>query len=251
MRVFNTHSTPPRYAKSFARQLDHLLARYDAIDPYRLEEILERGPPAQRPSALFTFDDGFRNHFEVAAAELERRGARGIFCLPAAFLSVPREKQIEWCRTRIRRAPNAEHSDEDLYAMSWDQARELIARGHRICCHSLTHEVLSAQTSTRTLESEIVESRHRLEDELAVPIDGFCWPSDRDRNAAAAQQLVRETYDYALLGYTQPLRKGHSRLDVNRTRIEASWPLEAVDLQISGLVDSAFMLRRARALLGR
>ena len=98
--MFNTHATPPRYAEWFGRQLDHLLARYEPLDPYRLEQTLEVGASGRRPAAVFTFDDGFRNHFEVAAAELEKRGARGIFSIPAAFPSVPVAEQVEWCRSR-------------------------------------------------------------------------------------------------------------------------------------------------------
>ncbi len=253
IRVFNTHSTPRRYAASFGRQLDHLLARYEPLNPYRLEEVLELGPSGRRPLAVFTFDDGFRNHFEVAAAELEKRGARGIFSIPADFLSVPEGKQVQWCRRRIRYSLDvAEHAqDEDLLAMSWDQARELVARGHRICCHTLSHEVLSARTSRQTLEVEVVESRQRLEDELGVPVDGFCWPVEFDPRATAAVQLVRSTYAYALVTDTRALRKGNDPFNVFRTRFEASWPLEALDLHTSGIIDGAHLLRRVRGSLAR
>ena len=251
IRVFNMHSTPLRYAESLGRQLDHLLERYDPIDPRQLEATLQRGPATDQPLALFTFDDGLRNHYEVAAPELERRGARGVFCIPAVFPSLSSADQVDWFRTRVRSEPNAEHlHDEDLHAMTWDQARELVDRGHRICSHSLTHEVLNSRTPGPTLEAEIVEARKRLEDQLGSTVDGFCWPSDRDPHAADARRLVRETYGYAMLGDTRPMRKGHSPLDVYRTRIEASWPMELVDLQVSGLIDAAFIARRARSLLG-
>lgn len=253
IRVFSTHATPERYADSFGRQLDHLLARYEAVDPYRLEDALRRGPTKDRPLAVFTFDDGFRNHHEVAAVELERRGARGIFSVPAEFPSVPRDRQVDWCRRRIRfEFDGAEHAyADDLLAMSWDQARDLVARGHRICCHTATHEVLRPDTPAPTLVSEIVESRGRLEDELGVPVDGFCWPVEHDPHAAAAQRLIRTNYSYALLSDTRPLRRGHDPLAVHRTRFEASWPLEGLDLQVSGVIDGVFALRRARARLAR
>jgi peptidoglycan/xylan/chitin deacetylase (PgdA/CDA1 family) len=248
IRVFNLHGTPPRYRQSFGQQLDHLLARYDAADPHRLEEVLARGPSDGRALALFTFDDGLRNHFTVAAEELEERGARGIFSIPVTFPSVPIGKQAEWFRAHVRRRSNAEHSnDDDLYAVSWEQVRQLRTRGHRICCHSLTHEVLRKDTPWPQLKAEIVDSRRRIEHELGGPVDGFCWPSERDRRAIRAQQLVAKTYGYALVGDTRPLRKGHDPLDVNRTRLEASWPVEAVDLQVSGLIDAIFVLRRLRA----
>ena len=248
IRVFNTHATPPRYAASFGRQLDHLLDRYDAVDPYRLEQVLEHGPSARRPLAVFTFDDAFWNQYAVAAAALEERGARGIFAVPAEFPSIPSGEQIAWCKKRIRWSPDAaEHArDEDLRAMSWDQARDLVARGHRICSHTLSHEVLTSRTSLEVLEAEIVDSRHRLEDALGVMVDGFCWPVEFDARATAAVQLVRETYGYALVTDTRGLRKGHDPFNIYRTRFEASWPLEALDLHTSGIIDGVHVLRRAR-----
>ena len=131
--------------------------------------------------------------------------------------------------------------------MSWDQVRELVDRGHRICCHSLSHEVLGPGTTNRTLTAEVVESRTRLEDELGVPVDGFCWPVSFDPRARAAIRLVREIYEYGLVTDTAPLRKGHDPLNVYRTRFEVSWPLEALDLHTSGVIDVAHLLRRVRA----
>ena len=79
-----------------------------------------------------------------------------------------------------------------------------------------------------------------------MPVDGFCWPVQRDPQATVALELVRATYSYGLSGDTRPVRKHHDPLDVYRTRLEASWPLEAVDMQISGIIDLIFALRRLR-----
>jgi peptidoglycan/xylan/chitin deacetylase (PgdA/CDA1 family) len=247
IRVFNYHGTPRRYGALFGLQIDHLLTRYDPVDPYRLEQALAEGPAGGRPLAVFTFDDGLRNHFTVAAAALEKRGIRGIFCIPVEFPSLSPPDQIDWFRKRVRPTPNAEHAhDDDLYAMSWDEARQLVARGHRICCHSLSHEVLDRNTPRRRLEAEIIDSKERLEEKLGVPVDGFCWPVQRDPQATVALELFRATYSYGLSGDTRPVRKNHDPLDVYRTRLEASWPLEAVDMQISGIIDLIFALRRLR-----
>jgi peptidoglycan/xylan/chitin deacetylase (PgdA/CDA1 family) len=252
MRVFNYHGTPERFAESFGRQVDLLLSRFKAIDPYELEEVLSTGPQQGDSLAAFTFDDGLENHFTVAASELEERGARGIFCIPAVFPSISRARQSAWFRDRVRSRPDAEHrTDEDCYAMSWEQARELISRGHRVCSHSVTHEVLSAKTDEQTLVSEIVGSRAQLESELETTVDGFCWPVLRDERATRALELVAATYRYSLVADTRPLRRGHSLLDVNRTRLEASWPLEAVEFQISGMMDTMFAAQRLREALKR
>jgi hypothetical protein len=79
-------------------------------------------------------------------------------------------------------------------------------------------------------------------------VDGFCWPVEFNPRATAAVKLVRATYAYALVTDTRALRKGHDPLNVYRTRFEASWPLEALDLHTSGIIDGVHLLRRARTL---
>src|SRR5690348_15837172 len=108
-----------------------------------------------------------------------------------------------------------------------------------MCCHYVRQEVFGPETTNRKLTTEIVESRKRLEDELGVAVDGFCWPVRFDLRASAAIRLVHATYDYGLVTDTAPLRKGHDPLNVYRTRFQVSWPLEALDLHTSGIIDVA------------
>ena len=245
IRVFNYHGTPERLRQSFAAQLDYLLDRYAPVDPYDVERIVVEGS-SNGPLAVFTFDDGLEGHYTVAANELESRGARGIFCVAAAFPDVPFDEQAAWFRARVRAGIDAEHaSDDEQRSMSWAQARDLVARGHRICSHTLTHEVITAGTDDTTLAREIRDSRFRLEEELRSTVAGFCWPVVRDPAADTALALVRRTYAYALVGDTRPLRRGHDPYEIWRTRLEASWPLDAVEFQVSGLFDAYF---RGRAL---
>ena len=252
MRVIVTHGTPPRYAATYGAQLDRLLERYRPLDPYRLEEALRDGPPDGRPACVFTFDDALLNNYEVAAVELERRGARGIFSVPVDFPSVPAAEQPAWFRSHVRAEPDAEHAgDDDLRAMSWEQVRDLVARGHRVCCHTTSHRRIDTATPAAVVHAELVAARALLEERLDTSVDGFCWPVEYDPQAAAAITVARSTYSWTLVTDTSPLRRGHDPYVVNRTRIEASWPVEAVDFQLSGAIDAAFIVYRLRAALAR
>ncbi len=58
-----------------------------------LSEAIERiasPAPWREPAALVTFDDGYRDNFEIAAPILRDRGVPATFFLPTAFLESPR-----------------------------------------------------------------------------------------------------------------------------------------------------------------
>jgi peptidoglycan/xylan/chitin deacetylase (PgdA/CDA1 family) len=249
-RVIVTHGTPERFRATYAAQLDRLLERFEPLDPHRLEESLRpgagtgTGTGARRraPWVAFTFDDALLGNYEVAAEELERRGARGIFSVPVDFPAVPRAEQPAWFRAHVREEPDAEHAtDEDMLAMSWEQVRDLVARGHRLACHTASHLRIDATTPPEALAREIAESRGRLEELAGTTVDGFCWPVVYDPRATEAIAVARATYSWTLITDTSPVRAGHDPLAIHRTRIEASWPVEAVDFQVSGAVDAAFV----------
>jgi len=225
-----------------ARQIDHVLERYVAASPNDLTQLTS----ASHSVAVFTFDDGLANNFQVAAPLLEARGLTGVFCVVAAFPDVPPDRQAAWFRTHVRPASDAEHLDDpDLRSLTWDEIRELIARGHQIACHSYTHCVIDANTPREVLVREILGARDALRARLpGVPIEGFCWPVNFDEQAIVAEDIVRANYQYALCGGSMPLFRGYDPFRIHRTNIEASWPLEVIDLQFSGAIDAKFLASR-------
>jgi peptidoglycan/xylan/chitin deacetylase (PgdA/CDA1 family) len=254
VRVVNYHGVPPRLGDSFARHLDQLLTRFGGADGNDLERLLEEGP-GDRPAIVFTFDDGLANHLEIVAPRLEERGLRGIFAIPAEFPSIARADQPRWHRERVYPTANEEHKyDEDRLALTWEQVGELAARGHRICSHSYGHRPVDASVDSESYRREIVGSRSLLEAELGgnVPVDGFAWPGPWQNDPApAAEALVRSTYAYTLQGESRPLYPGHDPHRVYRTNLEPSWPLDVVDLQLSGVVDVYLAVKRLRRRLRR
>jgi len=62
--------------------------------------------------------------------------------------------------------------------------------------------------------------------------------------AHAAEAAVRATYRYALCDGSLPLFKGHDPYRIHRTNIEASWPSDVVDLQLSGVIEAKYLLNQ-------
>lgn len=126
-----------------------------------LDAALERSGPWGLQHA-WTFDDGYQS--DLAASELLwRRRLSGFF-----FLTVG------WIGTR----PGF---------LSWDEARAIVKRGHRIGSHGWTHRLLP-RLSDSELELELARSREFLQDQLNVPVETLAAPGGRwnPRVAAAA-----------------------------------------------------------------
>lgn len=81
-----------------------------------------------------TFDDGIQEDYTLIAPHLDRCGLKGTFCINGAFIG----------NLDDRFAPR----------MTWDQCRELDARGHEIANHSWSHQ--------NEYEISIEETRHEI-----------------------------------------------------------------------------------------
>ena len=64
---------------------------------------------------------------------------------------------------------------QDL-VMDAAQVRELVAMGHEIGSHSVSHEILPL-LDREALEREIADSKVRLEQESGMPVASFCYPN--------------------------------------------------------------------------
>jgi peptidoglycan/xylan/chitin deacetylase (PgdA/CDA1 family) len=102
--------------ESFRAQIDELAHRMRILTLADAIERIASGPPWREPVALITFDDGYRDNFEVAAPILRDRGLPATFFLPTAFLEEPR---LPWwdrvaCiikQTRVRRLELPRNAD--------------------------------------------------------------------------------------------------------------------------------------------
>jgi peptidoglycan/xylan/chitin deacetylase (PgdA/CDA1 family) len=97
-----------------------------------------------------TFDDGTLDQYLLAAPELEARGIRGTFFI----ITGPRAEGI-WTDGKLERQ-----------LFSWDQVRDLHARGHEIASHTATHVDLKAYP--QQAEAEIGMAYESLSRELSL-----------------------------------------------------------------------------------
>jgi peptidoglycan/xylan/chitin deacetylase (PgdA/CDA1 family) len=117
-----------------------------------------------------TFDDGTLDQYLLSAPELEARGIRGTFFI----ITGPRAEGV-WTDGKLERR-----------LFSWDQVRDLHARGHEIASHTATHVDLKAHP--QQAEAEIGMAHESLSRELSLPSHfSLGWPYWRSSPAANDQ----------------------------------------------------------------
>jgi Polysaccharide deacetylase len=131
----------------------------------RIVASLDPGQAARR-GVVLTFDDGTEDHGQVGA-ELERRGMRGIFFVPACKLGFP-----------------GYLSDETL--------ADLHSAGHVIGSHAFTHAPLD-RLSEAALSDEIRMSAERLSGVTRTEVVYFAPPGGID-NPFLSHQLARQGF---------------------------------------------------------
>ena len=199
VRTLNFHNTPARRAAEYERQLRAAGAWGVGADEDELEALLAGRVRPRRPVVLPLMFEGYRNHYDVALPLLERAGLRGWFLVPTGFLDAPVAEQAAFAGAHELGLTEDEHGD-GRFAMSWDELREVAARGHVIACHTATHTGIDALATPEGVHAELVVPRRRLEDELGVRVRtiAFLWgaahgdgdPADAAMRAAGYRLVV-------------------------------------------------------------
>lgn len=239
LRVLNYHATPQRDAASFERQLDLYLEHFDPADPAALDACLDGRFDGSRPGLLITFDDGYRSNHDVAAPLLEKHGFRSCFFLPEAEIASDRAAAD---------AAFAVAKDEPEPRMTWSEARALEARGHRIGCHTRTHVRLADDLPPERLADEITAAGRDIAAKLGHPVEDFCWVGGEEWSygAGAFDEIRRAGYRRVFMTNLYPVLPGSSPIWIQRTNVEASWPIEQVKFYLSGVMDLAYAPKRRR-----
>jgi len=112
------------------------------------------GRPVPPRTVIITIDDGYEDSANVALPVLAALAMTATVFITTGFIG-----------TRVRGSR----------MVSWPQLRELHEAGIEIGAHGHTHVALDI-VGAQQARSEIISSRHILEDGLAVPVESFAYP---------------------------------------------------------------------------
>ncbi|HEU5424432.1 MAG TPA: polysaccharide deacetylase family protein, partial [Nitrolancea sp.] len=154
----------------FEQEMDWLKDNgYHSITLAQLYDYVLNGGTLPSKPVLITFDDGTAGQWDAAAA-LDQRGMHGVFFIPTGFS-----------------------------ALSPDQLRSLVARGHEVESHTVSHPSLT-QVSDSQLNYELAHSKSWLEAVLGAPVNYLAYPNG-DYNSRVIDAAAGAGYRGALAAW--------------------------------------------------
>jgi peptidoglycan/xylan/chitin deacetylase (PgdA/CDA1 family) len=181
-------------------------------------------------------------HFELSDKEARRAAAARLNAILKRLPEAEKERELE--RLAALLEVNLPHlPPEEFSPITWDQAREMDAAGIEIGSHTVTHPILTGVSDER-LQSELQQSRARLETILGRSVTQFCYPN------GACDARVREAAAQA--GYRSAVTTefGFNRSDCDPlalSRIHTEPDMAHFVQSTSGLAEVRKNLRRLRS----
>jgi hypothetical protein len=198
MRVVNFHATPRYRADEFRRQMERYAAQFSPITPANFDRAFDGHPVGDRPGLIPVMFEGYRDNLDVMLPILEEFGFAGWLIFPPYFLDVPDEGQRDYAASHVLHLAARDEYQGERIALSWDEARDIAARGHGFACHSGNHVELRPDSDATFLQREIAAAKARMERELGQSVDIFCWlrGAETGINPLADRMLVDAGFRY-------------------------------------------------------
>jgi len=248
VRAINYHDTPASSAWNLEEQLQFYRRNFVNCTLEDLCGLLDRQAwRHSMPGLLISFDDGLRSHYSVAAPLLEAAGLTGWFFVPTALIDSPEHGDQLALAARHQIAVH-ELAHGDRVFMTWAEVRDLRDRGHVIGAHTRHHVRLTSSLSQHELQVEIVGAKTDLETQMGEEAHSFCWVGGEEWSYSfgASRAVEQAGYRHAFMTNFLPISGQTDPLWLQRSNVEADWPLRAVRFYLSGLMDLAYTRKRHR-----
>lgn len=175
-RAGNTLTTPPDV---FHCQLDFLQRHYSLVTPETVLRTIADGAPFPNRAVLLTFDDGYRDVYDVAYPMLKSRGLRAALFPATDYIGTG------------RLFPHDERLPVSNPTLDWSHLREM-QDVFAIGSHTMSHRRLT-RLSRAEAQEEIVGSKKLLEDRLGRQVRMFCYPKGAAEDISLPlEQMVRD-----------------------------------------------------------
>jgi peptidoglycan/xylan/chitin deacetylase (PgdA/CDA1 family) len=214
------------------QHLDWLGRRYRFISLDELGARLEARDGREDPVVAITFDDGYRDFYDLAFPLLRRKGVpAAVFVVtdlvgtnrmqihdklhlllarqtepdsgtPTPFQatralleSLPQAEIQKVIQALEPEVPIAEDTQRPFYSLTWEMLDEMSRAGITIGSHTRTHVLMTHESRQRVI-AEVAESRKEIEGRLGTSVQHFAYPGGLF-NTAAVEAVAEAGYRFA------------------------------------------------------
>ena len=196
---------------------------YQSVDLAEGLRLLNTKVPTTTKPVVITFDDGFRDFYDLAFPILKKHGQTAVMYLPTALIAGNRR------------------SFKGRECMTWNEVRELREQGVWFGSHTVSHPKLY-ELSWREIEEELAHSKEHLERELNEEITGFAYPfafpRQDQRFTDKFTQLLRQLgYRNCATTVVGRIRPGEDPFCTKRLPVNACDDQALFDAKLAGAYD--------------
>lgn len=221
VRFLYGHSIEPTQRAPFKRTLDLLRRNYEFISNEDASKLLGVDRPAAGRYVALSFDDGFKDNYDIIAPMLDEAGARACFFLVTNFIGCDDAYRARIVRERFR-------CSQDRVPMSWQMVRDLAAAGFEIGAHTTDHFDLSALPVAEA-ERQILASKQAIEDQCHRPCRLFAWPyGTLSHFPSVLMSTAAHGFTATFSAVRSASRTTLNGGAINRDHFEPGWPLSHV-----------------------
>jgi peptidoglycan/xylan/chitin deacetylase (PgdA/CDA1 family) len=226
LRLLYGHGMERQHVSRFRTLLRELRQRYEFVT---LAEAVDLASSPRIPEGrylAFSFDDGFRDNYELVAPALLDAGARCCFFVATNFIDCDDEYRRWFLTDRVC-------ADLSKRPMTWAMLGELADAGFEVGAHTVDHLDLG-KAPLAEAEGQMRASKKDIETRLGRECKWFAWPYGRAQHMPpAVLQMAIGLFDGVFSAErSTTLRSPHS-LVFNRDHFEPGWPRSHVRFFLS------------------
>lgn len=210
------HDVLPTELDRFEKLIISLKKEFTFVSHSKAIGFVQSKLQLQRNHMSISFDDGFKNNLAVARL-LHKHGISACFFVCPSFV----EQSFVPNKIEVLRTVFDERQDKEF--MNWSDLKELIALGHEIGNHTLSHVRLS-DCDDETIQNELTHSQE-LFVQNGLQVEHFAFPYGRKQDYKFSIDKYIRSFNFNSIANAERglhFREGNDF--IFRDHILISWP---------------------------
>jgi peptidoglycan/xylan/chitin deacetylase (PgdA/CDA1 family) len=231
-RVLCYHSVKAEDAWSFSAHLDFLAQQYEVLPLSQfLRRMVHLNNNSGRPVLAITFDDGYRDNYEIVFPLLRGAG------LSAAFFVVSGIRSRTAAERDASPEPVAGGWSPRLF-MTWEELREMAQADMEVHLHGHSHQN-TASLSTDELTADVEANRNAVVSEVGATPLAYAIPFGRPKDCHPALPSILENsgVKYAMLATHGRNDSSVPAYALHRDAVDASCSVDYLRAVLHGCFD--------------